>query len=258
MLITYSWMEHLPCPACHTPLPPEATGCHICLRPRSKQEIMRAYARLREEKARRRILPIKILVVALILGGAAKLSRDHQTEIKAAAATAREAVNRWSEEMTDAKRYAKRPADAPAAVSEPEVEVTMLPPAPKPPPAANVWRVSGLVYDLNTLQPIPNSEVRFFRERGSSLTTKTDKTGRYEVDLVRGAGWHVSVTAPDRRKGQVVDINPSYRERDPEARRAASMHLSDSDLGPSPVNWSRKRSQVTLNLVAVPHAWSQH
>ena len=40
----------LPCPGCHTPLSPEDTGCQVCMRQRTRQEIMRGYAKLREER----------------------------------------------------------------------------------------------------------------------------------------------------------------------------------------------------------------
>jgi hypothetical protein len=63
----------LPCPACQTPLPPEATGCQICLRSRTKQEIMRGYAKLRDEKTRKRRRPYKILAAGALLGASGKL-----------------------------------------------------------------------------------------------------------------------------------------------------------------------------------------
>ena len=248
-------MDHLPCPACHTPLAPEATGCHICLRARSKQEIMRAYAGLRKEKARRRILPFKIAGGALILGAVISLSWHRQEDIKTAAATARSTVGRWSEDLTDAKRYSDHPAAAADEIpdSESSAAVSSL----KQPPAGNVWRVSGVVYDLATLLPVPDANVLFISDGGSSQHTMTDKAGRYEVDVLRGAGWAVSVKAANYRTGQIMDVDPPYRERDAEARRAAVEHLSDADLGPSPVEWSRKRSRVTLDLVAVPYSWPQ-
>jgi hypothetical protein len=61
--------QFLPCPACDTPLPPEATSCHICLRARPKQEIVRGYAKLRDAKGRRKRLPFLILAGIVLAGG---------------------------------------------------------------------------------------------------------------------------------------------------------------------------------------------
>jgi hypothetical protein len=182
------------------------------------------------------------------------LSWKRQEDIKTAAVTARAAVGRWSEEMTDAKRYRDKPAEAVETPADPESSAS---PLPKPPPADDVWRVSGMVYDLATLRPVPDANVLFIREGISSLHTMTDEAGRYEVDVLRGAGWAVSVQAANYRAGQIMDVDPPYRERDAEARRAAVEHLSEADLVPAPVDWSRKRSQVTLDLLTVPYAWPQ-
>ena len=70
--------EMLPCPGCHSPLPPEATGCQICMRSRSKHEIMRGYAQLREATARRKRLPFQILATLLIVGVTGKIGWEYR------------------------------------------------------------------------------------------------------------------------------------------------------------------------------------
>ena len=74
-------VESLPCPGCHTPLPPEATGCQICMRGRTKQEIVRGYTKLREDKDRRRKRPWKILAALALLGGVGKLGLTYGDQI---------------------------------------------------------------------------------------------------------------------------------------------------------------------------------
>jgi hypothetical protein len=65
-------METIPCPGCRTDLEPSATVCPICLRPRGKLEITRAYATLREMEKQRKKRPFVIagrLAAAAAIGG---------------------------------------------------------------------------------------------------------------------------------------------------------------------------------------------
>ena len=129
-------------------------------------------------------------------------------------------------------------------------------PPPKSAPSKTDRRVRGTVYDLATLRPVPGAAVFFSRDDRTAVRTTTDLDGRYETDLLKHEGWSVSVKAENHRQGQLVDIDPPYRTRDADARRAAVEQLADDDLLSSPVRWSRKRSLVTLDLVVVPGRWT--
>ena len=232
------------------------------MRPRTKQEIVRGYTQLKAEQARRRVLPFKIAAAVLVLGAGANLYWRHRADISNAVASARAAGARWLEDITDPRHFDPKPdpgqpaqPSTQAVPAKPALEAAP-PPAPKPPPAKNIWRVAGTVYDLATLRPVPGAAVVFTRNGRTPQVTTTDRDGRYETDLPKNNGWSVSVTAANRRDGQIVDIDPPYRTRDADARRAAIEHLSDDDLLPSPVGWGRKRSLVTLDLVVVPHHWT--
>lgn len=289
--------ESLPCPGCGTPLPPEATGCQICMRARTKHEIVRGYAQLRESKARRRRLPLMVVVFALVAGTAIKFGWDFRAVIRTSAGAARTRAAAWYDRFTDPKNYAPRgaataenvranappstpPPPAPAsspAVRRDERPATAPPPSPpssgetaasspavKPPVAKNAWRVSGIVYDLSSLDPVPNSEITFFGDYRKPVTTITGADGAYEVDLSKSDGWTVGVNAPDRRadkmggivpgwrRGQVLDVDPPYRVRDSDERQAAVDAISDGDLAPAAVGWKRSASNVRLDLVVVP------
>lgn len=277
--------DTLPCPGCHTPLPPEATGCQICLRGRTKQEIVRGYAKLRAEKARKRRRPFQILAAVLVLGAGGKLVMTHRDKLSSAAG----AASRWLDDMRDPRYYAPKPggpasppSDDPAAVPgapaapEDALRAQLMPPDVPPaggapeqgeaPPAArpagpkplaeNAWRVSGVVYDLATLDPVPRAEITFLRDEKEPATATTNDKGEYEIDLVKGGGWTASMKSPKHRPGQVLDIDPPYRVRDADERRAAMEALTDGDLIPAPVDWKRASSKVRLDLVAVPSRWS--
>lgn len=289
--------ESLPCPGCSTPLPPEATGCQICMRGRTKQEIVRGYTQLRESKERRRRLPLKIASFFLFAAAAGKLGWDFRAVIRTTSATAMTRVAAWYDKFTDPSSYAPKSAPsaenagetAPKSISPlttqttpppglandvPEHPGSAPPPAsrtaPAPPPAVkspvakNAWRVSGVVYDLSSLEPVPESVVKFTRDGREPVTAQTGADGSYEVDLVKGDGWTVSMTSMSGqkaqlagkgqgwRRGQILDVDPPYRQRDADERRAAIDALSDGDLGPAPVGWKRSASKVNLDLVAVP------
>lgn len=141
------------------------------------------------------------------------------------------------------------PADAPAKAPE------RRPAGPKP-LAKNAWRVSGTVYDLSSLEPVPDAEVTFLLDEREPRSARTDENGAYEVDLPKGDGWTVHLIAPERRRGQILDIDPSYRVRDADERRAVLENVTDGDLIPAPVGWKRSSSKARLDLFAIPNRWT--
>jgi hypothetical protein len=275
------------------------------MRSRTKQEIMRGYAKLRDDKARRRRLPFKILAAVVLLGGGGKLFMVYRTQLAAAAASLSGAVRRWSDDMRDPKNYSSAPAPepAPAPPAAPGAPVppegalraqlfpaegaTPRPPGPsgsrpgarpaaRPaartgkvraaprPPAKNAWRVSGGVYDLSTLAPVKGAVITFLRDGKEPSSATTDETGTYEADLAKNDGWTASVKAVIRRpgyemnlpyRGALPDIDPPYRMRDADERRATFEHISDEDLLPAPVAGKRTSSTIKLDLVVVPQHW---
>lgn len=108
-------MDKIPCPGCRTPLGPEMTSCPICLRPRSKYEITRAYAHLREEDSRRRRLPFKIAGWVLLAAAAGYGVWHARAPLLSAASAVRAKASRLAEESMDPKNLVKRGPEAPAA-----------------------------------------------------------------------------------------------------------------------------------------------
>jgi hypothetical protein len=280
--------ETLPCPGCHSPLPPEATGCQICMRTRSRQEIMRGYTALHKERAQRRLRPFKIAAAVVLLAVSGKLFMAYGDKMTAAAGSTPSRVGRWADDMRNPSNYAATAAVAPAAVPvapaapgapvapeaalssqlfgsdpppEQETPATSAPPPPpsrpaRPKPLAkDSWRVSGTVYDLATLQPVQGADITFLLDDKEPQKVTTDDAGSYEIDLAKGDGWTVSLEAQDRRPGQILDIDPSYRVRDADERHAAFDHISDEDLSPAQVGWKRSSSRVRLDMLVVPSYW---
>lgn len=199
-------IEMLPCIGCHTPLPPEATGCQICMRPRTRQEIMRGYAKLREQEALKRRRPFQIAGASLIAIGVGWLVWN------GSASAAGSAVARWMDAQRDPRTYGHRqaepeavPAPAPAAVPAPAPlpvpESASVPvPAPEPPfqveqaraatsalepekPPAGLRAWYGVVYDLVTLRPITGAKLFFKAGNQEINVATTDGAGHYHVRL---------------------------------------------------------------------------
>lgn len=283
-------MDTMPCSGCHSPLALDATGCQICMRSRTKQEIMRGYALVRERKELARRRPYKIAAGILLAAASAALLRAYGGRVLAVASPAVRSAIRRADDMRNPENYASRPVAAPAPAAPPPepgapvapedaLRSQLLPrdPPPAPPagspaaaPAAaparpsaprplvkNAWRVSGTVYDLATLEPLQGADVMFLVDEREREKVTTDAEGRYEVDLAKGDGWTVSVEAHDRRPGQVVDVDPPYRLRDADERRAAFEHIADGDLIPAPIGWKRTTSRARLDLVVIPTRWTE-
>jgi hypothetical protein len=282
--------DTLPCPGCHTPLSPEATGCQICMRARSTYEIMRGYSALHKEKARRRRRPFLIAAAVFILGAGGKLYLMYGDTATAAATSLIRRAVRWADDMRNPSNYAAKeapPAPAPpqapavpgapvapenalraqllspdaapgnpATTQGPPPALAAAPAGPKP-LAANTWRVSGTVIDLATLAPVPGADITFVRESIAPASVTTDEKGSFEIDLAKGDGWTVSLEARDHRNGQILDLDPSYRVRDADERRAAIEHISDGDLTPAQVDWKISSTNVRLDLIAVPDGWTE-
>ncbi len=261
------------------------------MRARTKQEIVRGYAKLREDKARRKRRPFQILAVLLVLGASGKIYLLYGDRLRAGASLLASEIGRRIDDMRDPKNYAGTPDDAPPPNSNPADAKTAPPPgSPVPPESAlrnqlfppdapasapqpsaapapvrtsgplpldkNSWRVSGIAYDLATLDPIPGAEIIFLYKDRSPMVLKTDENGAYEVDLPKGEGWTVNLKAPGHRRGGVIDIDPPYNVRDADERRATLEHITDGDLAPSQVGWQTSKSKVKLDLIAVPQRWS--
>lgn len=274
--------ETLPCSGCHSPLPLEATGCQICMRSRTRQEIMRGYALLRERQARQRSRPFKILGAVLAVAASAALLNAYAGRLRSAAG----AAARWADDFRNPASYASKKAEdvpaAPAAPAPPPVapeaalssqlldpEPAREPapsaasaaaaPAARPaaagPPAKGDWRVSGSVYDLAELRPVAGAEITFLRDGREPAKAGTGDDGTFEIDLAKGDGWTVEVQAPGYRPGQVLELDPPYRARDADERRAALELITDGDLAPAAVGWKRASSRVRLDLIVVPSRW---
>lgn len=217
-----------------------ATGCQICMRGRSPQEIANDARRLKEAERRRKLLPFKILGLLLLLGGAGWLYARYQEPIARAYAAITGKVSGAVEKMQDPRYYANRgePQDAPAPPPAPPPEPpapavaapgspapvtppvgTMAAPAPAsasaaarpeptwelpPPPggaSAGAWLVRGFVYDLATARPLAEARLRF--------VAVEDEAQQAAAETDRDGYYHLRL--PRRRTYRTTVLVQGYR-----------------------------------------------
>jgi hypothetical protein len=215
----------IPCPGCHTKLNLSDTGCPVCLRARSPQEITRGYARVRAEDAQRKRRPI---VVLGSLAAAAALGYGAFNFGSPLLALARRGMARFglfydqnSDPAYIAPNYsrptgaegtnsASAPAPVPATPATPPTPAPfVVPPAPAPTPAPpppratpkgpdpaapepplphsepSQWILHGRVFDLETLQPIASIQLNVRFGESTVQTISADAAGYYAVVLQR-------------------------------------------------------------------------
>lgn len=233
-------MTTVPCPGCSAPLTVEQEVCERCRRPRDEGEIERGRQALADAYSNRRGLPWRLLrwTAAASLAAVAFHSR---APLRARLGQARAAFSAEMERV----RSGGRPAAAAAAPSlaSPAADTPSSPPPPllaapaTPPerPQADVRRVYGVVYDLETLKPVSRARLRFYQRGGETvMDAYTDAEGHYasslhenyfEKDVI------LSVTAPGYRDGQLEDTQSPYRERTLEQRLRVLAGTSDHELG---------------------------
>ena len=210
-------MKTIPCPGCRTDLEPSATVCPICLRPRGKIEITRAYAALREMERQRRKRPFVIAGYALAAGAASWLIYRYHGPIAETVVAAKARAGRFVEESMASADPAENRAPAHPLEAAPEAAIPPLssgsPSTPArietaptrtleanasrrssrvedlPLPAfdpSSQWVLYGRVYDLITLLPVSDVQLAF-TANGSGMGggCRSDANGRFAAVLQR-------------------------------------------------------------------------
>ncbi len=276
-------VDRIPCPGCHTPLDAQITCCPICLRPRTKYEITRAYARLREEAARRRKQPFIVAGWLLLAVGAGYAFRQFRRPILGAIAAARAKASAFIDYSMDPRNLAPSvrtppapaPVPAPAVQSPPEpgpasqaAATARFPAVPGPGPSrvedlrmpsinpTTQWTLYGRAYDLESLRPAANVQLVFQTgdAMGISETVVTDPLGRYAAALPRLQQGSASVLSADARYAPTVLCEPDipYRELSAEDRRALAHGARDGDVRPAALTDPAGESALKRDLFLAP------
>lgn len=133
-------------------------------------------------------------------------------------------------------------------------KLAVQPNAP-PPASVGMLRLYGVVFDLGTLRPVADAEVRL---SPSGASARTDSDGHYQLDCwppgPNDAPTIAAVAAKGYRQGQLEDADPSFLTRTPEQRQEALAELSPGDLEDIPVRARDGDSLVPLSFALVPES----
>lgn len=262
--------ETIPCPGCGTALNLSDTGCPICLRGRSPQEITRTYARLREQQAKRRRRPFVALGVAAAVGLVGYLVAGHRDALAGLYRRAAAGFSKFYDDNSDAAHiapnyHADEPAPAPTpsaapAVAPPAAAPAPLPPPPIPAPArkpetpapraeasepplppvpSGGWALHGRVFDLKTLQPVANAQLVVKIGDVNFSGTTADGNGFYAIILTRLAsdnqGYGLEATDPRYAPVAQYEGDIPYARLSSKERARLMLSAQEGDYRPSPL-----------------------
>lgn len=236
------------CPGCRTELGPNDMSCPVCLRPRSRKEMMRDLNAARHEEEAKRKRPIRLLqAAALILAaGFAYKQFQHFTASPPVPSPAPATV-----------QPAPPPVQPPpAAPPVPEPAPQTVPPQPRavesgpqtadeePPPPSD-WTIHGSVYDILTLQPAAGARLTFEnRSSGEVFKAKTNARGRYQVrvpKLIEGGYW-VTVSAKGYSGAYLEEASPPYPQRTRAGREEAALEAAQTQILHVPITLDKETS----------------
>ncbi len=257
-------MATVPCPGCRAPLELAQELCPACRRPRGPDEIDDARRALYEAGERRKALPRRLALWALVAAAAAGLFSQRRiigerlARVRPPAPAPAPAASPVEEALGAARAEAAGAALPVAAepVREKAADGPARSASPPPPPAPNLRRLYGLVYDLETLGPVLRARVLIKNPvTNSSWVVYTDRDGHYMSEHYLddfAAGLIVSVTAEGYRDGHLEESGSPYRERSLESRRLTLEETTDSDLGPTRVPRGDGAPSVELDFAVLP------
>jgi pyruvate/2-oxoglutarate dehydrogenase complex dihydrolipoamide acyltransferase (E2) component len=255
------------CPGCHTELDPTNTNCPVCLRPRSRKELLAGLAQTRKPAPTRwgRVLGGIVLGGLAGFAGLVYLNRPAPPPAPApnpAAAPPAPAAPAPAAAATPDTSGAARvvvqqtplASAAPAAEEEPQDEA---PAAPRARKAARPkgWLVEGSVYDLLSLKPVPGAKIVFQdKNSGAMVTAVTDAGGRYKADLpkVVEGGYEVTIARRGYSSEYLEEMSPPYRSQSRGRRLEAAEELQQSAVLHVPLLPEYSASGATYDAVLFP------
>lgn len=256
------------CPGCQTELDPSNTNCPVCLRPRSRKEILAGLS------GTRRPAPTRWgrLLLGLVLLGGLGYAGQRLWQMPAPPPPPPEpAAPAPAAPVPAPAPEAQAPAPAPDGAPRPTA--TVASPAPKLQPSSGEedaspakkrrraapkpsgWKVEGQVYDLFSLKPLPNTRIVFQdKNTGDAHSASTDGKGRYALYLpkVRDGGYEVTVARRGYSDTFLEEMAPPYRSQSAQRRQEAADQLSESAVLHVPLLPEYEAEAVPYDLILFP------
>ena len=260
------------CPGCHSEIDPSSTSCPVCMRPRSRREIIQSIIAIRQAPARRKRAVARVAVLGIVLAAAGFFGWRARAGLLDRALQAKASITAWMGKSHDVLGLsgsdAPPPAAGPQSPAQPVPDPAAAPDAgrlPPPTPAAagtpaavparNDWSVRGLVYDLFTLKPVAGARVTFTsRESGQVIVARSDAAGRYGLRLPRvsSGGYDVAVRQKRYQQTYLEENEPPYRSMSGERRQEAASQLLQSAVLHVPFLPAPEEETVEHDLVLLP------
>ena len=263
------------CRGCHSEIDPSTDSCPICMRPRSRPEIMRGIIEMKQAPARRRRRLLRTTAVWGVLAAGSLLGWRHRAAVEPHYLAFKSFSVAWL--GLDQYPFTKAPDHTPvqatptAPPSETPSLVTALPaPAPAPafsaqgssetaaalpPPPCDHWAVRGLVYDLYTLKPVAKAELTFtLRGTAERLRARTDGEGRFSLRLskVASGGYDITARHPRYLDNYLEENDPPYKTMSLARRQEAGTLFLQSEVLHVPYLPPPDEDRPWLDLVLMP------
>lgn len=240
------------CRACRSEIPEEAPACHVCLRPRTREEMNEDSRNLARQQARAARLPYVLAFWVLALTGAAWVAMNKKEEATRATTIARLRLASVMDRASDPKTWApKSSAPASAAPAGPQDAQWALPPRGYELSDYGVL-VRGYTYDVTTGRPVSYVRVKFAdKGGGETKAIVSNQRGFYEIMLPpRSGGVLVTADAGGFHQEPLAERDPPWHRRPAEERQAAP------SLPPVPllVPFAARQQEAIVNVVLVPAA----
>ncbi|MFA6028230.1 MAG: carboxypeptidase-like regulatory domain-containing protein [Elusimicrobiota bacterium] len=242
------------CPACKSELDPQATRCEVCMRERTRQEMIAGLRVSDKPKTNWKFL-LWLAVAAAIAPFAFKSFRFVESPFAARPAKAPE---RAAASVPAPAAPPSVPEDA-RSLPGPE-RTTPLSSLPGDgektrPPLPARWTIHGEAYDLLTLAPVAGLTLSLENpETGKVFTTRTDARGVYSLTVpgLADAGYRVSVSGTRYRNGYLEDAGLSYKDRSRAHREEAAELARVSKVLHVPVNLAAPQDRLKYDLALLP------
>lgn len=247
------------CPACETEMEATESSCPVCMRGRTRHEMMQGLQAPKKLAKSRRRLVLGLLSVAAAGAGfwqlrvelgarkaAAPLAAPEPaaaTPVDASTATASESGGPSADPEAAPPTTEPAPPPNEAFLAELRQQLAQTPPAagrapqapsgdaeiaPQPAPGAATepiegdWKVSGKVYELITLKPVARARVVFAsRLSGKDHPVRTDAKGAYSVSIPKlgESGYDVGFSHPLYRDDWIEEAEHTPYHKQGLARR---------------------------------------